>query len=243
MPYLKFSRDKRGYEHFSLVEPSSGRRGKSSRPRVLFWFRTPPQIKVGREPFPDEVRRAVEAKNPGLTFDWPRLMATPIPAADAEHWRERRRAEKAARQAMRESGDVEDGPGEQGGPVGLVGQDGLGGPVALDEQHAPVGLGRQDELVGLDGQVGAEEEDEGEENAVDDNALVPAEAALSASESHEPASSSVPEAVGEPPAGGRRRRRRGRRRRQQTAGSPSGTAGQPSAPAASNIPVPPNDEV
>src|SRR6185436_4121288 len=94
VPFLKFSRDRRGYEHFSIVEPSSGRRGKSSRPRVLFWFRTPPQIKVGREPFTDEVRRAIEAQNPGLRFDWVRLMATPIPAADAEHWREKRRTEK-----------------------------------------------------------------------------------------------------------------------------------------------------
>jgi hypothetical protein len=102
VPFLKFSRDKRGYEHFSLVEPIGARRGKSSRPRVLFWFRTPPQIKVGREPFTEEIRRAIEAQNPGLRFDWARLMATPIPAPDAEHWRERRRAERAARQAMQE---------------------------------------------------------------------------------------------------------------------------------------------
>lgn len=226
MPYLKFSRDKRGYEHFSLVEPSSGRRGKSSRPRVLFWFRTPPQIKVGREPFPDEVRRAVEAENPGLTFDWARLLATPIPAADADHWRERRRAEKAARQAMRESGDGD--------------ADGQEAPEAPEAPDGQVGLAGQAAQVG---QVGTEEDDHGEEDAVDDNSLVPAEATLSASESHEPASASVPEPVGEAPAGGRRRRRRGRRRRHQTAGSSSGTAGQASAPAASNLPVPPNDEV
>jgi hypothetical protein len=221
VPYLKFSRDKRGYEHFSLVEPSNGRRGKSSRPRVLFWFRTPPQIKVGREPFPDDVRRAVEAQNPGLTFDWARLMATPIPSADAEHWRERRRAEKAARQAMRESGDVDNaGQDEQ------VGQDGQDGPP------------------GQVGQAGNEKGDD-DENVLDDDGLVPAEATLSASESHEATSAPVPEpeAGGEPPSGGRRRRRRGRRKRHQTAGSPSGTAGAASAPAASNVPVPPSEEV
>jgi hypothetical protein len=114
VPFLKFSRDKRGYEHFSLVEPVSGRHGKS-RTRILFWFRTPPQVKVGREPFTDEVRRAIETQNPGLRFDWPRLMATPIPAPDAEHWRERRRMERAARQAAREPDDAE--PGEQSGPA------------------------------------------------------------------------------------------------------------------------------
>ena len=100
MPFLKFSRDKRGYEHFSLVEPIAGRTGR--RPRILFWFRTPPQMKIGREPFTEEVRRAIETRNPGLKFDWAKLMATPVPAPDVEHWRERRRAERAARDAARE---------------------------------------------------------------------------------------------------------------------------------------------
>ena len=82
------------------------RRGEAGRrvQRLLFWFRTPPQVKVGRLPFTDDVRRAIEAQNPGRPFDWPRLLATPIPPPDAEHWRERRRAEKAAKQAAREAG-------------------------------------------------------------------------------------------------------------------------------------------
>jgi hypothetical protein len=103
VPYLKFSRDKRGYEYFSIVEPGVVRRGRPSRSRVLFWFRSPPQVKVGRLPFTDEVRRAIEAQNPNVRFDWPRLLATPIPPPDAEHWRERRRMEKAAKQAAREA--------------------------------------------------------------------------------------------------------------------------------------------
>ena len=103
MPYLKFSRDKRGYENFFLIEPpSSGRDRGKARSRVLFWFRTPPNVKVGRVPFSDDVRQLVEAQNPGVTFDWARILATPIPAADADHWRERRRVEKAARRAARE---------------------------------------------------------------------------------------------------------------------------------------------
>jgi len=103
VPYLKFSRDKRGYENFFLIEPPSGRdqRGKG-RPRLLFWFRTPPHVKVGRMPFSDDVRKMVEAQNPDLTFDWARIMATPIPPPDLDHWRERRRAEKAARRAARD---------------------------------------------------------------------------------------------------------------------------------------------
>jgi hypothetical protein len=98
VPFLRFSRDKRGYEHFYLVQPTSARRGKE-RQRILYWFRTPPNVKVGREPFAEHVRRALEAQYPGVRFDWETLVATPIPPPETEHWRERRRAERAARQA------------------------------------------------------------------------------------------------------------------------------------------------
>jgi hypothetical protein len=72
----------------------------------LYWFRTPPGVRVGRLPFDADVQRAIEAQNPGITFDWKRLLATPIPppSVDVERWRERRRverAEKAARRALR----------------------------------------------------------------------------------------------------------------------------------------------
>src|SRR5438105_1242191 len=100
---LTISRDRRGYEHFYLVQPASHRRGKGPA-RILYWFRTPPGIKVGRPPFDEEMRRRIEAQNPGVTFDWAQLEATPVPppSADVERWRERRRvdrAEKAARAA------------------------------------------------------------------------------------------------------------------------------------------------
>src|SRR5437868_4648247 len=96
MAFLRFSRDTRGYEHFSLVEPVTNRRGKT-RTRVLYWYRTPPNIKVGREPFDDDVRRALEAQNPDIAFDWKKIIDTPVPSADAEKWRERRRVEKGKR--------------------------------------------------------------------------------------------------------------------------------------------------
>ncbi len=101
MPFVRVSRDKRGYETIYLVHTSQ-RRGRPPATRVLYAFRTPPGIRVGREPFDAEVRRAVEAQNPGVEFDWPRLSNIPAPPPDVEHWRERRRAEKAAKQARRE---------------------------------------------------------------------------------------------------------------------------------------------
>jgi hypothetical protein len=100
LAFLRFSRDKRGIESFALVHATTNRRGKV-RPRVLYWFRTPPDIKVGRTPFDAEVRRALEKQNPDITFDWRAIEETPIPSADADKWRERRRAERAAKHAAR----------------------------------------------------------------------------------------------------------------------------------------------
>jgi hypothetical protein len=97
---FRFSRDKRGYEYFYLVEPVTNRKGKS-RTRVLYWYRTPPNIRVGRAPFDDEVRRALEARYPEITFDWAKIVEAPIPSADAEKWRERRRTDRAERAARR----------------------------------------------------------------------------------------------------------------------------------------------
>jgi hypothetical protein len=105
MAFFRFNRDKRGYEHFYLVEPTTNRRG-NTKPRVLYWFRTPPGVRVGREPFDEGVRRALEAQNPGVTFDWRSIVDAPIPSADAEKWRERRRAERAAKAFAR--ADVEE---------------------------------------------------------------------------------------------------------------------------------------
>ena len=101
MPFLRYARDKRGYEHVYLVQPTAGRKGKV-RARILYWYRTPPNVKVGREPFDEDVRRSIEKQYPDLQFDWPKLLATPKPAVvntDIERWRERRRQVKAERAA------------------------------------------------------------------------------------------------------------------------------------------------
>src|SRR5439155_3862584 len=106
MAFFRFNRDKRGYEHFYLVEPITNRRGKL-RPRVLYWYRTPPNIKVGRAPFDAEVQRALEAQNPNVVFDWRKIIDAPIPSADVEKWRDRRRAERAEKAARRAAAAVD----------------------------------------------------------------------------------------------------------------------------------------
>jgi len=138
--FFRFSRDKRGYEHFYLVEPVTNRKGKS-RPRVLYWYRTPPNVKVGRPPFDAEMRRAIEARYPDVTFDWTKIVEAPIPSADAEKWRERRRAERADRVARRSNAgvdaDEESEPPEEtdhGGPIGEEPQDAeMPSGVTVDE--------------------------------------------------------------------------------------------------------------
>ena len=135
MATLRFTRDRRGYEHFQLVE-STTRRGRT-RTRVLYWFRTPPSVKVGREPFDADTQRALEAKYPTVAFDWKRILATPIPSADAEKWRERRREERAAKRARRarELADVE----SSGAPAlaSSAAADEPEGLEALDAVEAP----------------------------------------------------------------------------------------------------------
>jgi hypothetical protein len=102
VPFLRFSRDKRGYEHTYLIHELGGR-GRPARARVLYWFRTPPGVRVGRDPFDEEARRQIESHNPGLFFDWNAIVSTPIPPVpEVEHWRERRRVERAAKVARRE---------------------------------------------------------------------------------------------------------------------------------------------
>ena len=89
LPFLRFTRDKRGYETTSLVY--AGRRDGRSRQRILYWFRTPPGVKVGRPALDEEAIRWIEEHNPDIEFDWPKILeAQPAAAAPADDARTRR---------------------------------------------------------------------------------------------------------------------------------------------------------
>lgn len=95
MASVRFSRDKRGYEHVYLID--AGERGRS---RVLYWFRTPPGVRVGRDPFDLDTQRTLEAQHPDVRFDWRQIIAAKMPpAAPVENWREKRHAERAVKRA------------------------------------------------------------------------------------------------------------------------------------------------
>jgi len=98
MPYLRFARDRRGYEN-TYVMHTYRRRGKACS-RVLYWFRTPPDVKVGRAALDEDAIRMIEESNPDIAFDWDQILATrPLPErepaggprGDARRDRQRRR--------------------------------------------------------------------------------------------------------------------------------------------------------
>ena len=69
MPFLRVLRDKRGYETTYLMHWF--RDGSRQRSRVLYVFRTPGGVRVGRAPLEPDVLRQIEARYPEVVFDWP----------------------------------------------------------------------------------------------------------------------------------------------------------------------------
>jgi hypothetical protein len=57
------------------------RRGKGS--RVLYWFRTPPGVKVGRAALDEDAIRLLEEINPDVEFDWTRMLKAEPPPQEA----------------------------------------------------------------------------------------------------------------------------------------------------------------
>lgn len=68
MPFLRVIRDKRGYETTYLMHWF--REGHRQRSRILYVFRTPGGVRVGREPFAPDVLRQIEKQYPEIDFDW-----------------------------------------------------------------------------------------------------------------------------------------------------------------------------
>ncbi len=71
MPFLRLSRDRRGYEStFLLHTPHPG-----ARPRVLYWYRTAPSVRVGRPPLDEDAIRTIEEQHPDVEFNWSEILA------------------------------------------------------------------------------------------------------------------------------------------------------------------------
>ena len=72
MPFLRVLRDKRGYETTYLMHWY--REGSRQRSRILYVFRTPGGVRVGREALEPEILRQIEHEYPDIDFDWPAVV-------------------------------------------------------------------------------------------------------------------------------------------------------------------------
>jgi hypothetical protein len=70
--YLRVTRDRRGFENTFLVH--NVQRGGKKHARILYWFRSPVEVRVGRRALDEEALRAIEASQPRLAFSWERIL-------------------------------------------------------------------------------------------------------------------------------------------------------------------------
>lgn len=68
MPFLRVIRDRRGYETTYLMHWF--RDGNRQRSRILYVFRTPGGVRVGRDPLEPAVLRELETRHPDIAFEW-----------------------------------------------------------------------------------------------------------------------------------------------------------------------------
>lgn len=119
MPFVRYARDKRGYETLYVMHvfDDEGR----GRPRVLYACRTVPYARVGRAPLDESVQRRIEAAYPALAFDWPRLLRDAAASAprpekpDTRHEPRKARGRKSANAQVKPVKPVK--PVEQVKPV------------------------------------------------------------------------------------------------------------------------------
>jgi hypothetical protein len=68
VPFLRVIRDKRGYETTYLMHWY--RDGSRQRSRILYVFRSPGGVRVGRAVLEPDVQRQLERTHPDIDFDW-----------------------------------------------------------------------------------------------------------------------------------------------------------------------------
>lgn len=66
MPHLRLTADRRGFENTFLLHVAA----PGEAPRVLYWYRTAPGLRIGRPALDDAAMRSLEAQYPDIDFDW-----------------------------------------------------------------------------------------------------------------------------------------------------------------------------
>ncbi len=115
MPFIRVTRDKRGYES-TLVMHAYRPNGGGQRGRVLYFFRTPSNLQMGRRALDAEVMEALEHTHPDLSFDWTTLLRDPALRSaggqEGESRRPRERRQPSPRQTA--ARPCADGGGRRG---------------------------------------------------------------------------------------------------------------------------------
>jgi hypothetical protein len=106
VPFIRQTRDKRGFEHTYVMHTYHQNAGQ--RPRVLYLFRTPSNLRVGRKPLDAEVTEALEHTHPDLSFDWTAVTrdtihSVPEPSPEGRRWQGREDRRPHQRPAQRPS--------------------------------------------------------------------------------------------------------------------------------------------
>jgi hypothetical protein len=146
VPFLRLSRDRRGFEHTFLLHADVP--GKT--PRVLYWYRTAPGVLIGRPALDEEAIRSIEEQHPHIEFDWPAILAlrdAMPPEEDSEPARQPRGRRPTRREPLASRQPV--ARPEVPEPVsGALEETAL--PAPAREEHAPTTHGLLEELVGRD---------------------------------------------------------------------------------------------
>lgn len=129
MPFLRVIRDKRGYETTYLMHIY--REGQRQRTKILYVFRTPGGVRVGRDPLEPEVQRQIEAQYPDIPFNWYAVRETQQVIESAAEPRRRR---------PRPGPDVEGRSEEQAAPVVSAPVTPAQAPVARESQTPRVAI-------------------------------------------------------------------------------------------------------
>jgi len=70
VPYLRLTADRRGFENTFLLHVAA----PGEAPRVLYWYRTAPGLRIGRPALDDGAMRMLEDQFPDIDFDWPYIL-------------------------------------------------------------------------------------------------------------------------------------------------------------------------
>lgn len=124
MAFLRLTRDRRGYENTFLLHADH----PGEQPRVLYWYRTAPGVRVGRPALDEDAIRTIEEQHPDIEFDWPHILEV---GAITEPIEEERPVRPKRRPASRDQGS---GIRDQEGTRELVSKDQKPEPAPVVEE-------------------------------------------------------------------------------------------------------------